>query len=105
MSAAQQRYFEWVAQRGCLVTNCTHKPSLHHVHGVRSFKTRQRLRRRDHLAEWAVIPLCRMHHTEGFDAIHKVGEEAFGVTHLGGRDGVLEWAYTLALRYLHEGRS
>lgn len=38
-------------------------------------------------------------------SIHAIGEEAFGVEFLGGRTAVLEWAYTLALRYLHEGRS
>jgi len=104
MSAHLQRYYDYVAARGCIVPGCPHKPSLHHIHGVRSTKTGQRLRRRQHLAEYAVIPVCRNHHQERWDSIHHMGEEAFGVEHLGGSTAVLEWAFTLALRFISERR-
>lgn len=102
--SSKQRYFDWIAQRGCLVPGCSTTPSLHHISGVRSFKTGMRLRRRQHLADWAVVPLCRFHHQDGPMSIHAIGEEAFGVEFLGGSNAVLEWAYSLALRYVHEGR-
>jgi len=104
MTAKQKRWFDWVYQRGCLVPGCGNPPSLHHVNGVRSFKTGHRIRRRQYLAEWAVVPLCKYHHQDGADSVHNIGEEAFGVTHLGGSTALVEWAYSLALRYLHEGR-
>jgi hypothetical protein len=105
MTARQQAWYDWVAARGCLVPGCDKPASLHHIHGVRSFKTGQRLRRRQYLAEWAVIPVCRDHHQDSPRSIHNAGEEAFGVEFLGGSNAVLEWAYSLALRYAHEGRN
>ena len=82
---------------------CGQPAALHHVKGVRSTKTGHQLRRRQDLAEYAVIGLCPKHHQHGWDSIHQLGEEAFGVHHLGGSTAVLEWAYTLALRALREG--
>lgn len=104
MSARLQTYYDFVAARGCIVPGCDNPPELHHVHGVRSTKTGQRLRRRQHLAEYAVIAACRKHHREGYDAIHQLGEEAFGMQHLGSATAVTEWAYTLALRFIEEKR-
>lgn len=105
MSITAGRYKDWVARRGCIVPGCDRPAALHHVRGVRSFKTGQRLRRRQHLADYAVLPVCPYHHQDAPDAIHNTSEEVFGVNHLGGSTAVLEWAYTLALRYLHEGRA
>jgi len=63
------------------------------------------MRRRQYLADWAVVPICSYHHQEANTSIHKVGDEAFGVEYLGGATALMEWAYTLALRYVHEGRN
>lgn len=104
MTSRERAFFDWVAQRGCLVPGCAHPAALHHINGVRSFKTGQRLRRRQHLASFAVVPLCVYHHQHERDGVHALGEEAFGVLHLGGSTAVLEYAYTLALRFIHEGR-
>lgn len=97
-------YYTWVAQRGCIVPGCDRKPSLHHVNGTRSFKTGHRLRKRQHLAEYAVLPVCPMHHQDAPDSIHATSEEVFGVNYLGGSTAVLEWAFTLALRFIQEKR-
>lgn len=105
MTAKQKDWFDWVAQRGCLVPGCSRPPALHHVSGARSFKTGQKLRRRQYLADWAVVPVCQYHHQQANTSIHNVGEAGFGIEYLGGDTAVLEWAYTLALRYVHEGRN
>lgn len=102
MSAAAARYKDWLARRGCIVPGCDRPASLHHVRGARSMKTRQRLPRRKGVADLALLPVCRQHHQDGWDSIHGMGEEAFGVEHLGGSTAVQEWAMTFLARYIIE---
>ena len=101
MKASLRRYYEYVAAQPCLACG---RPDveLHHIKGVRSFKTRQELAPRKDLAEYAVVPLCSECHRTGSESVHALNQEAFGNRRLSGSVSLLQWAYTFALAYLRE---
>jgi len=99
MKASLSRYYEYVAAQPCLACG---RPDveLHHIKGVRSFKTRQLLAPRKDLAEYAVVPLCAECHRISKESVHMLGEETFGNQRLSGHTSLLQWAYTFALQYI-----
>ena len=99
MKASLHRYYEWVARHPCLACGSPNV-ELHHIKGVRSFKTRQELPARRDLAEYAVVPLCAECHRTSEESIHALNQQAFGNRRLSGQASVLQWAYTLALQYV-----
>ena len=101
MKASLSRYYEYVSRQPCLSCGSPNV-ELHHIKGARSLKTRLRLKPRDGIAEYAVVPLCSECHRTSDKSVHALDQEAFGIQRLGGSASVLEWALSFALEYLRE---
>ena len=72
---------------------------LHHVKGVISLKTGQRLRPRNGLADVALLPLCHECHI----TLHATSEDTFEIDHLGGTGNALGLAFAHLANYLEGG--